>query len=98
MKEEDLQKAKIVIGSRSYPLVVNPQEALRVPEIESFINGKILDIQSKYSNKDIQDCLVMVLLEVLFEQDTKNEISLDNDVIDKLHQINEMVDSAITNS
>ena len=52
----------IVVAGRSYPVKVNKEEERILPIIEKNLNEQIRQIQISYSDRDMQDCLTMVLL------------------------------------
>ena len=61
-QEIKLKKLTIVVAGRSYPVKVNKEEERILPVIEKNLNDQIRQIQISYSDRDMQDCLSMVLL------------------------------------
>jgi cell division protein ZapA len=61
-QEIELKKLTIVIAGRSFPVKVTKEEALILPELEKTLNDQIRQMQLSYADRDIQDCLSMVLL------------------------------------
>jgi cell division protein ZapA len=92
-----MQKIKLNIGNRVYPLSVdiNQEEILRkaVKQINQMIN----DYESKYAVRDKQDSLAMCALQILsqsktFSNDDDKEIF---EIGEKLNKIKELIDSRL---
>ena len=92
-----MQKIKLNIGNRVYPLSVdtNQEEILR--KAAKQINQMINDYESKYAVRDKQDSLAMCALQILsqsktFSNDDDKEIF---EIGEKLNKIKELIDSRI---
>ena len=92
-----MQKIKLNIGNRVYPLSVdtNQEEILR--KAAKQINQMINDYESKYAVRDKQDSLAMCALQILsqsktFSNDDDKEIF---EIGDKLNKIKELIDSRL---
>ena len=92
-----MQKIKLNIGNRVYPLSVdtNQEEILR--KAAKQINQMINDYESKYAVRDKQDSLAMCALQILSQSKT---FSNDDDkemleIGDKLNKIKELIDSRL---
>ena len=92
-----MQKIKLNIGNRVYPLSVdtNQEEILR--KAAKQINQMINDYESKYAVKDKQDSLAMCALQILSQSKT---FSNDDDkqvleIGEKLNKIKELIDSRL---
>ena len=92
-----MQKIKLNIGNRVYPLSVdtNQEEILR--KAAKQINQMINDYESKYAVKDKQDSLAMCALQILsqsktFSNDDDKEVL---EIGDKLNKIKELIDSRL---
>ena len=92
-----MQKIKLNIGNRVYPLSVdtNQEEILR--KAAKQINQMINDYESKYAVRDKQDSLAMCALQILSQSKT---FSNDNDkeifeIGEKLNKIKELIDSRL---
>ena len=92
-----MQKIKLNIGNRVYPLSVdtNQEEILR--KAAKQINKMINDYESKYAVRDKQDSLAMCALQILsqsktFSNDDDKEIF---EIGEKLNKIKELIDSRL---
>ena len=92
-----MQKIKLNIGNRVYPLSVdtNQEEILR--KAAKQINQMINDYESKYAVKDKQDSLAMCALQILsqsktFSNDDEKEVF---EIGEKLNKIKELIDSRL---
>ncbi len=92
-----MQKIKLNIGNRVYPLSVdiNQEEILR--KAAKQINQMINDYESKYAVRDKQDSLAMSALQILsqsktFSNDDDKEIF---EIGEKLNKIKELIDSRL---
>ena len=92
-----MQKIKLNIGNRVYPLSVdtNQEEILR--KAAKQINQMINDYESKYAVRDNQDSLAMCALQILsqsktFSNDDDKEIF---EIGEKLNKIKELIDSRL---
>ena len=92
-----MQKIKLNIGNRVYPLSVdtNQEEILR--KAAKQINQMINDYESKYAVRDKQDSLAMCALQILsqsktFSNDDDKEIL---EIGEKLNKIKELIDSRL---
>ena len=92
-----MQKIKLNIGNRVYPLSVdtNQEEILR--KAAKQINQMINDYESKYAVKDKQDSLAMCALQILsqskiFSNDDDKEAL---EIGEKLNKIKELIDSRL---
>ena len=92
-----MQKIKLNIGNRVYPLSVdtNQEEILR--KAAKQINQMINDYESKYAVKDKQDSLAMCALQILsqsktFSNDDDKEVF---EIGEKLNKIKELIDSRL---
>ena len=92
-----MQKIKLNIGNRVYPLSVdtNQEEILR--KAAKQINQMINEYESKYAVRDKQDSLAMCALQILsqsktFSNDDDKEIF---EIGEKLNKIKELIDSRL---
>ena len=92
-----MQKIKLNIGNRVYPLSVdtNQEEILR--KAAKQINQMINDYERKYAVRDKQDSLAMCALQILsqsktFSNDDDKEIF---EIGEKLNKIKELIDSRL---
>ena len=90
----ELKKLTIVIAGRSYPVKVSKEEALILPTIEKDLNDQIRQMQLSYKDKDLQDCLSMVLLTKAISAQTK-EPAISPDIENKVDQLNSEIESAL---
>ena len=92
-----MQKIKLNIGNRVYPLSVdtNQEEILR--KAAKQINQMINDYESKYAVRDKQDSLAMCALQILsqskiFSNDDDKEVF---EIGEKINKIKELIDSRL---
>ena len=92
-----MQKIKLNIGNRVYPLSVdtNQEEILR--KAAKQINQMINDYESKYAVRDKQDSLAMCALQILghsktFSNDDDKQVL---EIGEKLNKIKELIDSRL---
>lgn len=57
-----MQRIEAHIAGRKIPLKVTPEEEVYVTKAIEEINARIRQYQSEFSQKDIQDCILMALL------------------------------------
>jgi len=93
-QESELKKLTIVIAGRSFPVKVNKAEELILPVIEKNLNEQIRQIQLSYSDRDIQDCLSMVLLTQTISNHNQ-EPSIIPDISTKVDKLNNEIESAL---
>lgn len=94
-QEIELKKLTIVIAGRSFPVKVNKEEALILPKIEKELNDEIRKMQMAYSDKDLQDCLSMVLLTKAISTEI-SQPSIAPEIVDKIDTINREIESSLT--
>ncbi|MDF1695633.1 MAG: cell division protein ZapA [Saprospiraceae bacterium] len=94
-QEIELKKLTIVLAGRSFPVKVNKEEARILPLIEKDLNDQIRKMQLSYSDRDIQDCLSMVLLTQAISTQTK-EPSIVTEISKKVDQLNVDLESVLT--
>ena len=92
-----MQKIKLNIGNRVYPLSVdtNQEEILR--KAAKQINQMINDYESKYAVIDKQDSLAMCALQILSQSKTfsNNDDKEIFEIGEKLNKIKELIDSRL---
>ena len=92
-----MQKIKLNIGNRVYPLSVdtNQEEILR--KAAKQINQMINDYESKYAVKDKQDSLAMCALQILSQSKTfyNDDDKEAFEIVEKLNKIKELIDSRL---
>lgn len=93
-QEAELKKLTIVIAGRSFPVKVTREEELILPSIEKNLNDQIRQMQLSYSDRDIQDCLSMVLLTQAISAHMK-EPSIVPEVTEKVDHLNQEIESAL---
>ena len=93
-QERELKKLTIVIAGRSFPVKVNKAEELILPVIEKNLNEQIRRIQLSYSDRDIQDCLSMVLLTQAISNHIQEPFNLP-DISTKVDRLNQEIEAAL---
>jgi cell division protein ZapA (FtsZ GTPase activity inhibitor) len=93
-QEIELKKLTIVIAGRSFPVKVTKEEALILPNIEKNLNDQIRQIQLSYVDRDIQDCLSMVLLTQAISAHNENAV-ITPEITDKVDGLNLEIESVL---
>ena len=96
MSEQVLNKIDITISGRKYPIKVSGEEELVVRNIEKKLNQQVHDFQLKYPNNDKLDCVIMTMLTLAFENSRSSEDTTDNGVLQKLDDIDSLLDKVIS--
>ena len=86
-QEIELKKLNVVIAGRSFPLKVTKDEERILPLIEKDLNDQIRKMQMTYTDRDMQDCLSMVLLTQAISTHTteKSIVAELSNTVDKLN-------------
>lgn len=94
-----MQKIKLNIGNRIYPLSVDPKQEEVLRKASKKINEMINDYESKYAVKDKQDSLAMCALQVLSQSNlfTKSEDVNSSEIENKIEEIKNLIDSRLKN-
>jgi cell division protein ZapA len=90
-----MKRLEIAIGGRVYPLKVEEEEVQMVMDTVEEISQKLLDLQSTYSTKDMQDCLSMTLLTYAVEQKKQIKESDTSEIESRLSKMNLLLDEII---
>ena len=93
-QDKELKKLTIVIAGRSFPVKANKEEELILPVIEKNLNDQIRQMQLSYADRDMQDCLTMVLLTQAISAQSK-EPSIIPDVSNKIDKLNLEIESSL---
>ena len=94
-----MQKIKLNIGNRIYPLSVDSSQEEVLRKASKKINEMINDYESKYAVKDKQDSLAMCALQVLSQSNlfTKSENVNSSEIENKIEEIKNLIDSRLNN-
>ena len=94
-----MQKIKLNIGNRIYPLSVDPQQEEVLRKASKKINEMINDYESKYAVKDKQDSLAMCALQVLSQSNlfTNSDDVNSSEIENKIEEIKNLIDSRLNN-
>ena len=90
-----MQKIKLNIGNRIYPLSVDEKQEEILRKASKKINEMINDYESKYAVKDKQDSLAMCALQILSQSKifiSPNEND-SNEVVEKIDNIKKLIES-----
>ena len=90
-----MKRLEIAIGGRIYPLKVEENEVATVMETVDEINQKLLDLQTTYSTKDMQDCLSMTLLTYAVDKRKQKKDSDTSEIESKLSKMSSLLDKII---
>ena len=93
-QEIEFKKLNIVIAGRSFPLKVNKEEERILPLIEKDLNDQIRKMQMTYTDRDIQDCLSMVLLTQAISARTA-ESSIITEISESVDKLNTELESVL---
>ena len=81
---------KVSIGTRTYPLSVNPEEEELIRAAAKNVNENIKTLQENYAVKDIQDLLAMTALQMATQLlNRKQDIPVNDG---RLAEIEQMLD------
>ncbi len=88
-----MQKIKLNIANRIYPLNVNPSQEEILRKASKQINNMVNEYEKKYAVQDKQDTLAMCALQIIsqYEKFSKSERYSINEINDKLNSINDLV-------
>ena len=88
-----MQKIKLNIANRIYPLNVNPSQEEILRKASKQINDMVNEYEKKYAVKDKQDTLAMCALQIISQSEkiSKSESNSINKINDKLNSINDLV-------
>ena len=92
-----MQKIKLNIGNRIYPLSVDEKQEEILRKASKKINEMINDYESKYAVKDKQDSLAMCALQILSQSKifiSPNEND-SNEVVEKIDNIKKLIESRL---
>ena len=94
-----MQKIKLNIGNRIYPLSVDPKQEEVLRKASKKINEMINDYESKYAVKDKQDSLAMCALQVLSQSNlfTNSDDVNSSEIENKIEEIKNLIDSRLNN-
>ena len=86
---DDKLSIRLNIADRFYPLKVNRDEEEQLRKAAKLINDRITKYKLKYTSKDLQDIMSMVMLEVV-NKNFELEDKLDEmPIINQINEINE---------
>ncbi|MBX7094505.1 MAG: cell division protein ZapA [Flavobacteriales bacterium] len=83
---------KVQIGTRTYPLSVNPGEEELIRAAAQEVNDNIRMLQENYAVKDIQDLLAMTALQLATQLRNKKGENVPADQ-SELQEVNRMLDA-----
>lgn len=88
---------KIKIADREYPMKVKPEDEERVRRAGKNINERIRSYRERFGIDDKQDLLAMVAFDCLVDkmEMEDNAGNLDENVLDKINQLNHLVNQAL---
>ena len=94
-----MQKIKLNIGNRIYPLSVDSSQEEVLRKASKKINEMINDYESKYAVKDKQDSLAMCALQVLSQSNlfTNSDDVNSSEIENKIEEIKNLIDSRLNN-
>jgi cell division protein ZapA len=91
-----MKRLEVAIGGRVFPLKVEEEEVAVILETVDEINEKLRNLQSTYSNNDMQDCLSMLILTYAVEH-RNSPAEQDTSVLESsLSQVEQMLGDLIS--
>ncbi len=93
----DELSVKIKIADREYPMKVKRKEEEKVRAAGKVINEKIKYYRDQFGIDDKQDLLAMVAFDCLVDKmgDVENLPEIDQTVVEKVNQLNQLVSQAL---
>ena len=93
---QELIPVNIIIGDRSYRIRIDPSDEETVRRTVKLINEKLLEFNSNFAGKDMQDYVAMVLLWYATEQGaTRGADQPEYGLINAIHRMESQLDAAI---
>lgn len=88
---------KIAIAGRTYPLTIKRENEEVVRKAVKLIEDKIRDYGENYSVRDKQDLLAMCTLHFVnqYLEIEGKQSNVDSESLDKLHALNDLLDSCL---
>jgi Cell division protein ZapA len=88
-----------IIGDRSYRIKIEPTDEEVVRKALKTINDKIIEFKTQFAGKDMQDYVAMVLIWYATEQMAAGVSGIEkDDLVERLHSIEKMLDNQLTGS
>ncbi len=95
MSGKETNNINVRIAGRVYPLKIKGEEESTILQIVDDVNAEINRFQSQYKNKDIQDCMSMVLLTYAYDiYKTKSQFD-QTALSDKLLELDHLLDDLL---
>lgn len=90
-------KIKISIADRVYPLTVDTSQEEGLRSASKKIDGMIKQFEENYAVRDKQDVLAMCALQFAAQVEQKqiDTVAIDKNSLDKLQQINELLNKSL---
>jgi len=96
MSGKDTNNVNVRIAGRIYPLKIKGEEESTILQIVDEVNEEINRFQSQYKNKDIQDCMSMVLLTYAYDIYKAKSESIDQpNLSDKILELDHLLDDLL---
>ena len=94
-----MQKIKLNIGNRIYPLSVDSSQEEVLRKASKKINEMINEYETKYAVKDKQDSLAMCALQILSQSNIfiKSDVQNSSEIENKIEEIKNLIDSRLNN-
>jgi cell division protein ZapA len=98
MEDNKRQKLNVILCGRSFPIIVEAEDVDDVLNIANEINLKVQEFQNTYKQKDIRDCLSMVLLTYAVDLHKAKHPSSTGEARRDLLQLDQLLDQYIQSS
>ena len=85
----------VSIAGRQYPVRVSSDEEGLVRDVVTDINAKIKDFQLRYSGKDRQDCMAMIMMTYAVELEKLQKQNRADSSSDLVNQITSKINAAL---
>ena len=89
---EELIPINILIGDRSYRIKTSPEDEEKIRLTVRTINEKIIEFKTRYSGKDTQDYIAMVLIWYATQSVNESNPVLEKEISAALQKIEEQLD------
>ena len=89
---QELIPINILIGDRSYRIKTSPEDEEKIRLTVRTINEKIIEFKTRYSGKDTQDYIAMVLIWYATQSVNEPNPALEKEISAALQKIEEQLD------
>ena len=73
MENNETKTIQITVAGRTFPVKATNDEEVVMRNLETEINGKILEFQKMYPMRDKMDCVIMTMLTYTYDLQNKKD-------------------------